>query len=739
MPKFADVIIDISHEQLDKTFQYIIPEGLTDSIGIGSEVVVPFGKSNREISGFVVNITLVPSFDINKMKEIIGVSPKGVTIESHLIQLAAWIKENCGSTMIQALKTVLPVKKRIQEKKQRTIISNVSKDELKEYLVEFTRKKNVARVRLLTELVNEMEIDYDLALGKLNISSSTINGLVEKGIIKVQSEIIRRNPVVEYTKENVSINLNDEQAHIVNAITNDESDVEAYLIHGITGSGKTEVYIELIHEAIKQGKQAIVLIPEIALTYQTVKRFKRRFGDRISIMNSRLSAGERYDQFEKAKNGDVDVIIGPRSALFTPFRNLGLIVIDEEHESSYKSETVPRYHAKDVAIARAKMCNAKVVLGSATPSVDSYYATTTGKYKLFELTKRATGSSLATVEVVDMREELRNGNRSIISDRLNELICDRLNKNQQIMLFLNRRGYQSFVSCRSCGTAVKCPHCDVALTEHNGFKLVCHYCGYEEPFVKKCKKCGSPYVAGFKAGTQKIEKIINELYPSAKTLRMDADTTKGKEGHSKILSAFANHEADILVGTQMIVKGHDFSNVTLVGVLAADLSLYSSDFMSNEKTFQLITQAAGRAGRGDLEGNVVIQTYSPDNEGIIAASNQDYESFFKSEIMFREIMAYPPVAPMLLVILSSESEEAVKSKALYLSESIKPDKALRVLGPCDAPISKVKDQYKQMIYIKGNNREELVDIKNDLEEVIKANSEFKNISVVFDFNPLSIF
>lgn len=739
MPKFADVIIDISHEQLDKTFQYIIPEGLTDSIRIGSEVVVPFGKSNREISGFVVNITLVPSFDINKMKKIIGVSPKGVTIESHLIQLAAWIKENCGSTMIQALKTVLPVKKRIQEKKQRTIISNVSKDELKEYLVEFTRKKNVARVRLLTELVNEMEIDYDLALGKLNISSSTINGLVEKGIIKVQSEIIRRNPVVEYTKENVSINLNDEQAHIVNAITNDESDVEAYLIHGITGSGKTEVYIELIHEAIKQGKQAIVLIPEIALTYQTVKRFKRRFGDRISIMNSRLSAGERYDQFEKAKNGDVDVIIGPRSALFTPFRNLGLIVIDEEHESSYKSETVPRYHAKDVAIARAKMCNAKVVLGSATPSVDSYYATTTGKYKLFELTKRATGSSLATVEVVDMREELRNGNRSIISDRLNELICDRLNKNQQIMLFLNRRGYQSFVSCRSCGTAVKCPHCDVALTEHNGFKLVCHYCGYEEPFVKKCKKCGSPYVAGFKAGIQKIEKIINELYPSAKTLRMDADTTKGKEGHSKILSAFANHEADILVGTQMIVKGHDFSNVTLVGVLAADLSLYSSDFMSNEKTFQLITQAAGRAGRGDLEGNVVIQTYSPDNEGIIAASNQDYESFFKSEIMFREIMAYPPVAPMLLVILSSESEEAVKSKALYLSESIKPDKALRVLGPCDAPISKVKDQYKQMIYIKGNNREELVDIKNDLEEVIKANSEFKNISVVFDFNPLSIF
>lgn len=739
MPKFADVIIDISHEQLDKTFQYIIPEGLTDSIRIGSEVVVPFGKSNREISGFVVNITLVPSFDINKMKEIIGVSPKGVTIESHLIQLAAWIKENCGSTMIQALKTVLPVKKRIKEKKQRTIISNVSKDELKEYLVEFTRKKNVARVRLLTELVNEMEIDYDLALGKLNISSSTINGLVEKGIIKVQSEIIRRNPVVEYTKENVSINLNDEQAHIVNAITNDESDVEAYLIHGITGSGKTEVYIELIHEAIKQGKQAIVLIPEIALTYQTVKRFKRRFGDRISIMNSRLSAGERYDQFEKAKNGDVDVIIGPRSALFTPFRNLGLIVIDEEHESSYKSETVPRYHAKDVAIARAKMCNAKVVLGSATPSVDSYYATTTGKYKLFELTKRATGSSLATVEVVDMGEELRNGNRSIISDRLNELICDRLNKNQQIMLFLNRRGYQSFVSCRSCGTAVKCPHCDVALTEHNGFKLVCHYCGYEEPFVKKCKKCGSPYVAGFKAGTQKIEKIINELYPSAKTLRMDADTTKGKEGHSKILSAFANHEADILVGTQMIVKGHDFSNVTLVGVLAADLSLYSSDFMSNEKTFQLITQAAGRAGRGDLEGNVVIQTYSPDNEGIIAASNQDYESFFKSEIMFREIMAYPPVAPMLLVILSSESEEAVKSKALYLSESIKPDKALRVLGPCDAPISKVKDQYKQMIYIKGNNREELVDIKNDLEEVIKANSEFKNISVVFDFNPLSIF
>lgn len=739
MPRFADVIIDISHEQLDKTFQYIIPESLYELVNLGVEVVVPFGKSNREISGFVVNVTSEASFEVSKMKEIKSVAPKGVTIESQLIQLAAWIKENCGSTMIQALKTVLPVKKKIQERTSKTIELIIPKDELEKEIAEFARKKNVARVRLLTELLDEPTLDYELATGKLNVSPATIKGLVDRNIISVRTEIVRRNPVIDYSKERSLVQLNDEQQLIVDSITNDTSDVDAYLIHGITGSGKTEVYIELIYEAVKRGKQAIVLIPEIALTFQTVKRFKKRFGDRVSIMNSRLSQGERYDQFEKAKSGEVDVIIGPRSALFTPFSNLGLIVIDEEHESSYKSETVPRYHAKDVAIARAKMCNAKVVLGSATPSVDSYYAAECGRYKLFELTKRATGSSLADVEVVDMREELRNGNRSIISDRLNELICDRLKAKEQIMLFINRRGYQSFVSCRSCGTAVKCPHCDVALSEHNGFRLVCHYCGYEETFVKKCKKCGSPYVAGFKAGTQKIEKLINELYPSAKTLRMDADTTKGKEGHSSILSSFANHEVDILIGTQMIVKGHDFSNVTLVGVLAADLSLYSSDFMSNEKTFQLITQAAGRAGRGDKPGQVIIQTYSPENNGIVAASNQDYESFYKSEIMFRDIMNYPPVAPMLLIVLSSEFEDNVKKAANSLSSCIDKDKCIHVLGPCDAPISKVKDQYKQVIYIKGNSKENLVLIKNELEHFIREGQEFKTVSIIFDFNPLSIF
>ena len=387
------------------------------------------------------------------------------------------------------------------------------------------------------------------------------------------------------------------------------------------------------------GKEVIVLIPEIALTYQTVMRFYKRFGPEVSFINSRLSAGERYDQFVRAKNQEISIMIGPRSALFTPFQNLGLIIIDEEHEGAYKSEISPKYHAREAAAFRARQNNAPLVLGSATPSVESYEKAMTGEYHLYTLTERAKKDSrLAKVHVVDLREELKAGNKSIFSGLLQELMEERLSKGQQIMLFMNRRGYANFISCRSCGEAVKCPHCDVTLTLHRDGRMVCHYCGYTAFKPSVCPSCGSPYIAGFGTGTQKIQAMTEQRFPGVSTLRMDLDTTSKKGGHEEILSAFESGKAQILIGTQMIVKGHDFPGVTLVGVLAADTSLYAPDFRCAERTFQLLTQAAGRAGRGDKAGDVVIQTYAPDHYSIQAAAKQDYPMFFRQEMAFRKML-----------------------------------------------------------------------------------------------------
>ena len=548
--------------------------------------------------------------------------------------------------------------------------------------------------------------------------------------------------------------LNAAQQSVVDAI---EGDIAAglrntYLIKGVTGSGKTEVYMELIAHCIQSGRQAIVLIPEIALTYQTVMRFFARFGNRVSIINSRLSNGERYDQFERAKNGDIDIMIGPRSALFTPFSNLGLIIIDEEHENSYKSESVPRYHAREVAIEYARMSDAIVVLGSATPSVDSYYKAKTGVYRLLERDKRVDDRPLPKCEVVDLRQELREGNRSILSTRLQELMEERLLNGQQTMLFLNRRGKSAFMSCRACGFVVKCPHCDVSLSEHSGGVMVCHYCGYRQPVPKVCPSCGSKYISGFKAGTQKIEAMVAKRFPQARILRMDYDTTRAKDAYEKILQAFSNHEADILIGTQMIVKGHDFSNVTLVGVLAADMSLHVNDFHAAERTFALLTQAAGRAGRGKLPGNVVIQTYDPDHYAIRTAKEQDYEAFYDKEIEYRRLMHYPPVWNMLLVHVTSpdESECASMSQQVYdiasqmishADENQSPDDRhqIQLIGPADATIAKVNDIYRKVIYMKTSDYAALISIKDGIEQAVKADTAMKNANISFDFNPMSGF
>ena len=752
---YANVIVDISHEKLDKTFQYSIPDEILCDIRPGVCVDIPFGS--RTITGYVIEVTDKPEYDPARTKPLIGIKADSVAVEAKLIALAAWIRRNYGSTMNQALKTVIPVKKQAKEQVSRSIALKIDKVKARAQLALCEAKKQKAKARLFRALIDADDgarLEYSFVTGKLSVSAATIRALEQSGFIEVITQSGYRNPVEHISVDNYDKVLNAAQQSVVDAI---EGDIAAglrntYLIKGVTGSGKTEVYMELIAHCIQSARQAIVLIPEIALTYQTVMRFFARFGNRVSIINSRLSNGERYDQFERAKNGDIDIMIGPRSALFTPFSNLGLIIIDEEHENSYKSESVPRYHAREVAIEYARMSDAIVVLGSATPSVDSYYKAKTGVYRLLELDKRVDDRPLPKCEVVDLRQELREGNRSILSTRLQELMEERLLNGQQTMLFLNRRGKSAFMSCRACGFVVKCPHCDVSLSEHSGGVMVCHYCGYRQPVPKVCPSCGSKYISGFKAGTQKIEAMVAKRFPQARILRMDYDTTRAKDAYEKILQAFSNHEADILIGTQMIVKGHDFSNVTLVGVLAADMSLHVNDFHAAERTFALLTQAAGRAGRGKLPGNVVIQTYDPDHYAIRTAKEQDYEAFYDKEIEYRRLMHYPPVWNMLLVHVTSpdESECGSMSQRVYdiasqmishTDENQSPDdrQQIQLIGPADATIAKVNDIYRKVIYMKTSDYAALISIKDGIEQAVKADTAMKHANISFDFNPMSGF
>ena len=744
---YAKVIVDISHEKLDKGFDYRIPAHLDGEIYPGVQVNIPFGKGNRIIQGYVIEVKETAGYAEDKIKEIIDVVRNSIPIESRLISLAWFIKENYGSSMNQALKTVIPIKETKQAVINKTVCLIAESEQLEVAIEKYERKHATARLKILYALKESAEVAWPL-LQKLGVTLAVAKALQDEGLVDIKEETSYRNPIKYTDLKPYDIQLNKEQDKISKGIgayidNNAMGYGGVHLIHGITGSGKTEVYMDVIDKVIADGKEVIVLIPEIALTYQTVMRFYRKFGDKVSIINSKLSAGERFDQFERAKKGEIKIMIGPRSAVFTPFRNLGLIIIDEEHEGSYKSETAPRYHARETAIYRAKSEGAAVILGSATPAVDSYYKALTGEYILYELKSRAKDSKPATVHIVDMRDELAMGNRTMFSGKLDELIRDRLAKKQQIMLFINRRGYAGFVSCRNCGTARKCPHCDVGLTLHNNSKLICHYCGYETPMPKTCPECDSKYIAAFGTGTQKVEEAVKKMYPSARTLRMDMDTTSKKDGYEQILSQFSNGEADVLIGTQMIVKGHDFPNVTLVGVIAADLSLYASDYRSAEKTFQLLTQAEGRAGRGKLDGEAVIQTYSPDNASIIAASKQDYTEFYNQEILYRNMSEYPPVISLMAIHLTSKDEKMLATLATSIKDLITRAgvevKTLRIIGPADANISRINDVYRKVIYIKSKEYNNLIKIKDFIEAEFELMDEKKRASVQFDFNPMSGF
>ena len=737
---FADIIV--ANTNVDRPFTYLIPMNLRDKVTPGCPVLIELGKLTKK--GYIIDIKEESDVDISKLKYIKDIENGELSTDENLLRLAIWIKHRYGVTFDKAISTVMPVKSNVEEKTTNEIFLN--QDIGEDILKELTKKRKVAWVRLLKELKKVSSLPQSYVNKELKVNSATIKRMAEEGYITVGNKQRKSNPLlpilkslgVEDFNEIQATNeyiLNEEQKLAVDIFKKDfdSGNKNTYLLHGITGSGKTLVFINMIKYVISKGLQAIVLIPEISLTYQTVLRMAEHFKDRVAIINSKLSKNERFYQFDRIKNGDADVIIGPRSAIFAPVKRLGLIVIDEEHDSAYKNENVPTFNVRDVAGKLANIAGASLLLASATPTPETYNRAVTGEIKLLELKERARNSSLPKVSIVDMRDELKMGNRSIFSNKLKTLIEDRLRKHEQVMLFMNRRGYSSFVSCRSCGEAIKCKHCDVTMTLHNNNKLVCHYCGYSIDLPKVCPSCGSRYIANFGTGTQKLEAMTREVFPSAKVLRMDTDSVSKKNSANDMIRDFARGDADILIGTQMIVKGHDFDNVTLVGIMAADTSLYVSNYNSAQRTFELLTQAAGRAGRAK-SGEAVIQTYKPENYAIVAAAAQDYKKYFENEIAYRKLGGYPPVCHMLTVMFSSIREEELNKCATAIVNTLKSDNIFKksvIIGPTDPSVVKVKDYYRKLVYIKNANYDILLDIQKKIEEGLGF---YRNVGAVYDFN-----
>ena len=730
---YAGVIVDISHEKLDKIFQYSVPEDIASVISIGNKVNIPFGAGHR--TGYVVNLSNTPEIDPDKIRPLDGIVKSSTTIDERMIKLAYWMKTNYGSTINQALKTVIPVKEKVKQVNNRTVRLLISPREALSLSEEYRTSKR-KQSEILKFLSNNPVCDYRKVTQQMGQVRQSLTALSDAGLIEIDTQRVFRNELEAAEDFRNVTSLNQEQQVVCDGIIKDydNNDMTPCLIKGVTGSGKTEVYMEIIQHVLSKGREVIVLIPEISLTYQTIMRFYAKFGNVVSVINSRLSKGEKYDRFELAAQGRIKIIVGPRSALFTPFNNLGAVIIDEEHESAYQSETIPRYHARETAIELARMTGAKVIMGSATPSLETFNRCKSGIYKLYRLDNRAGNATIPDVDVVDLRDEMKKGNRTMFSTKLKSLMQEKLDAGEQIMLFLNRRGYQGFINCRECGNVIQCPHCDVSLTLHGRNRLVCHYCGYETVFNHICPKCGSKYIGAFKAGTEKVEEETRKIFPHASVLRMDLDTTSGKEGHRNILEKFASHEADILIGTQMIVKGHDFADVTLVGILLADMSLHCSDYRAAEITFDLLTQAAGRAGRGDRKGNVVIQTYDPEHYSIVHAAGQDYDAFYDEEMGYRELMGYPPSNHMMAVRIScADADLATKlSDELYKLTSV--DDRVNIIGPADAAVYKINDIYNRVIYYKCRDYALLIQIKDIIENYLKRDVPcYKECHVVFDF------
>lgn len=791
----ANVIVDVNSKRVDKVFDYHVPENLQSSIQVGQRVAVPFGP--RKIQGFIINLSQETNYDTSKLKDIIAIQDIKPELTEELIALSEWMAHTHISKRISVLDVMLPSAVKGKYKKVLKLVNHdVVDQQLKSYFKndsitlqkaqdlnilplmlpyiaeghiiedsEVTQQNKIKKVQCvqfnqdydidhaiemcksdnhkeILAIVNDEPNGYEITtLGDMGYSRAMVNTLVKKGfLIKFEQEQLRdpyRNKVF-YEDQKKTLHKEQQNAFdkINHCIQNNQKDT--FLIHGVTGSGKTEVYLQLIEQVLNKGKEAILLVPEIALTPQMVERFKSRFGDEVAVLHSGLSQGEKYDEWRRIKNNEARVSVGARSSIFAPFKHLGIIIIDEEHEQTYKQEDYPRYHAREIADKRAEYHQCPVVLGSATPSLESYARAEKGVYQLLKMTTRANLNDMPVTTIINMRDELANGNRSMFSNELAEKIQEKINKGEQIVLFLNRRGHSNFMLCRDCGHVPMCPNCDISLTYHKfNDQLKCHYCGYQEPAINICPSCGSEHIREMGVGTQKVEELLYQKFENAKVIRMDVDTTSRKGAHEKLLNQFKNGEANILLGTQMIAKGLDFPNITLVGVLNADTLLNLPDFRSSEKTYQLITQVSGRAGRSDKKGEVIIQTYNPDHYALQCAKKNDYQTFYETEMTFRKLAKYPPYFYMIHIGFQHESLNFVLKESKHIHKILLQSLTPRsyVLGPSPSPIARINNQYRFQILIKFKSEPALLKALNYLDDYYFELYQKEKFTLNIDINP----
>lgn len=725
MQQACEVIVDIAHANVDRLFTYLLPEGLT--LPAGSHVLVPFGSGNKPREGFAIRV-----FEYDASNAVQSAEQPVVTLKTILrtlepypiltqeqIELAYWMQKSYHCLLVDALRLMIPAQMRggkIREKIERTVqLRDIDQaEEMLASLLDKSGKPRSPKQYEVLELLAKAKTEFSVSdiAAYIPGASSAISALIKRGYLVEGGHVTFRRPDLSSLSPDKHVTLSLSQQQAVEAIASAQTAKEGtLLLHGVTGSGKTEVYMHAIERCLALGRQAIMLVPEISLTPQTVGLFRERFGDEIAVLHSRLSAGERFDEWRRIRLGKARVAVGARSAVFAPMENVGLIIVDEEHEPSYFSEVTPRYNAIEVAAHRAKSFGAPLVLGSATPSLLTYYRAQSGRYQLLELPERVQNRPLPQVEIVDMRAEFQAGNNGIFSGRLVQLLSECVEQNRQAMLFLNRRGYSTFVSCRSCGYVVQCDSCDISMTYHKGEnRLRCHFCGAVKPLPSKCPQCGKAFIKYFGIGTEQVEEQLNALFPNTVTLRMDTDTVRTKDSMQQMLGAFARGEAQFLVGTQMIAKGHDFPNVTLVGVVAADATLMIPDYRSTERTFQLLTQVAGRAGRDENPGRVVIQTYSPAHPAIRFAKTHDYKSFYHYELEQRKKAVFPPFSLFIRILFSGDDEAALQQsvtqysselqKALFDRLGANAEKDILLYSASPAPIKRKQGEYRFQILIK---------------------------------------
>ena len=740
----VEVIINSNVKNLNRIFDYNVPNDMEKDIVIGRRVFVPFGRLREAQEGFIIGIKDKSEYEIKDILKVLTDSP----IDSEKIELSRLMARKYFCNISDCIKLMLPpgttttnFENRIKEKSARFVYLLKSEDEINED-IENKVLKSDKQIRILKFLIENDEVSTVDLETFTETTSANIKTLENKGYIEVLEKQVDRNPFSNKNIEKTyNLTLTNEQQEAFDEINEKiiNNEFAEFLIFGVTGSGKTEIYLQLIGEVIKKNKVAIVLVPEISLTPQMVERFIARFGEeKIAVLHSKLSVGERFDQWKKIESGKVNIVIGARSAIFAPIKNLGLIIIDEEHDSSYKSDKSPRYNAKEIANFLAKRNNIPLVLGSATPDITTYYNALNDKINLISLTKRANNSKLPNVEIVDLKEELANGNRSMLSRRLFSAIENNLNRKKQTILFLNRRGYSTFVMCRDCGYTVKCNKCNVTMTYHSeDNRLKCHYCGYERKNVTVCPECGSKNIRYFGTGTEKLEAEIHKIFPGASTIRMDVDTVTKKNSHEMILDKFKNENIDILIGTQMVVKGHHFPNVTLVGVIAADSSLFIDDYRSNERTFQILTQVAGRAGREGDDGQVIIQTYNPENFAIECSKLQNYQMFYDEEIKFREMLKYPPFCDIIKIDINDTSINSVSKISMQIYQNLVKqniENRMVIYQPMPSPIDKIKNRYRWRIIGRCRFSNKIIDMVNNSIQGIKS----KTVRITIDINPNSM-